>query len=134
MCMLGHVQLFATPWTTTTRVPLSMEFSRQEYWTGCHFLLQRIFPIQGLNPHLQSLLHWQVGVLPLSHLGGPPTKSRNILLKIGRLFYSLQILFTLVKVTQIFYQQFVFCFFTIQYQHFQLVWSIHLLFANSPPI
>ena len=31
---------------------------------GCHFLLQRIFPIQGSNP---CLLHWQVGSLPLSH-------------------------------------------------------------------
>ena len=26
---------------------------------GCHFLLQRIFPTKGLNPHLLSLLHWQ---------------------------------------------------------------------------
>ena len=30
----------------------------------CHFLLQGIFPIQGLNP---SLLYWQVDSLPLSH-------------------------------------------------------------------
>ena len=29
-----------------------MEFSRQEYWIGCHFLLQGIFPIQGSNPGL----------------------------------------------------------------------------------
>ena len=88
--MFGHVQLFATPWTTTHKAPLSMEFFRQEYWSGCHFLLQGIFPIQELNPHLQGLLHWQVGFLPRSHLGGPPTKSRNILLKISRL-YSLKI-------------------------------------------
>ena len=26
---------------------------------GCHFLLQRIFPTQGLNPRLPCLLHWQ---------------------------------------------------------------------------
>ena len=31
--------------------PLSMEFSRQEYWS-CHALLQGIFPTQGLNPGL----------------------------------------------------------------------------------
>ena len=30
----------------------------------CHFLLQGIFPTQGLNPHL---LHWQVVSLPMSH-------------------------------------------------------------------
>ena len=28
---------------------------------GCHFLLQGIFPTQGLNPHLLCLLYWQVG-------------------------------------------------------------------------
>ena len=32
----------------------------------CHFLLQRIFPIQGLKPYL---LHWQADSLPLYHLG-----------------------------------------------------------------
>ena len=31
--------------------PLSMGFSRQEYWSGLHFLLQGIFLTQGLNPH-----------------------------------------------------------------------------------
>ena len=31
---------------------------------GCHALLQRIFPTQGLNPHLSCLLHWQAGSLP----------------------------------------------------------------------
>ena len=36
---------------------------------NCHFILQRIFPTQGLNLHLLSLLHWQVDSLPLHHLG-----------------------------------------------------------------
>ena len=30
----------------------SMEFSRPEYWSGCHSLLQGIFPTQGSNPGL----------------------------------------------------------------------------------
>ena len=30
----SHVQLFATPWTVTCQAPLSMGFSRQEYWSG----------------------------------------------------------------------------------------------------
>ena len=39
--MLGHfssVRLFATPWTITHQVPLTMGFSKQEYWSGlpCH--------------------------------------------------------------------------------------------------
>ena len=31
---LSPVYLFATPWTVAHQVPLSMEFSRQEYWSG----------------------------------------------------------------------------------------------------
>ena len=31
---LSHVQLFATPWTVACQAPLSMGFSRQEYWNG----------------------------------------------------------------------------------------------------
>ena len=31
---LSRVQLLATPWTATYRAPLSMGFSRQEYWSG----------------------------------------------------------------------------------------------------
>ena len=37
----------------------------------CHALLQGIFLIQGLNPHLLCLLHWQVGSLPLVPPGKP---------------------------------------------------------------
>ena len=42
------------PWTVALQAPLSMEFSRQIYWSGCHFLLQSIFPTRGSNPHLLS--------------------------------------------------------------------------------
>ena len=31
------------------QAPLSLGFPRQEYWSGCHFLFQGIFPTQGLN-------------------------------------------------------------------------------------
>ena len=34
----------------TRQAPLSVGFSRQEYWSACHSLLQEIFPTQGLNP------------------------------------------------------------------------------------
>ena len=46
----GLVQLFATLWPVARQAPLSVGFSRQEYCRGgCRFLLQGIFPIQGLN-------------------------------------------------------------------------------------
>ena len=37
MCVLSRVQIFATPWTVALQAPLSMEFSRQEYWSGLPF-------------------------------------------------------------------------------------------------
>ena len=33
LCMLSHVWLFITPWTGAHQAYLSMEFSRQEYWS-----------------------------------------------------------------------------------------------------
>ena len=35
--MLNKVQLFTIPWTVAHQAPLSMEFSRQEYWSGLPF-------------------------------------------------------------------------------------------------
>ena len=44
-----------TPWTVAHQAPLSLGFSRQEYWRGLHALLQGIFPTQGSNLHLLCL-------------------------------------------------------------------------------
>ena len=33
-CLLSHVRLFVTLWTIAHQAPLSMGFSRQEYWSG----------------------------------------------------------------------------------------------------
>ena len=35
--LVTHVQFFAIPWTVAHQVPLSMDFSRQEYWSGFSF-------------------------------------------------------------------------------------------------
>ena len=42
-----------------------MGFSRQEYWSGCHFLFQGIFPTQGSN---LQLLHCKQFLYHMSHL------------------------------------------------------------------
>ena len=64
---LGISDSFMTPRTAAYQAPLSVGFSRKEYWNvGCHFLLQGIFLTQGWNLHL---LHWQEDSLPLSHQG-----------------------------------------------------------------
>ena len=44
----NHVQLFATPWTVVGQAPLSMKFSRQEYWNGLPF--PEDLPDLGLKP------------------------------------------------------------------------------------
>ena len=49
-CVLSRVQLFATLWTVAHPSPLSMEFSRQEYWSGWPFLLQGNLSHPGIEP------------------------------------------------------------------------------------
>ena len=41
---LSHVQLLATPWTAAHQAPLSMGFSRQEYWSGVPLWTRWQFP------------------------------------------------------------------------------------------
>ena len=53
ICMLSHfshVRLFVTVWTVAHQVPLSIGFSKQEYWSGLPGPPPGIFPTQGLNP------------------------------------------------------------------------------------
>ena len=75
VCVLSHVQIFVTPCTVAHQAPLSMEFSRQEYWNALPFSSPGDLP--GLNPYLLHLLHWQVGSLPLA----PPGKSKYLMVK-----------------------------------------------------
>ena len=58
------------------QAPLSMGFSRQEYWrVGCHALLQGIFPTQE---SILGLLHWQVDSLPSEPPGMPLVKNSGV--------------------------------------------------------
>ena len=69
--LLSHVQLFETPWTIACHGPMSMEFSRQEYWRRLPFPTLGDFPDSGLNLHLLGPLHDQVDSLSLHNLGNP---------------------------------------------------------------
>ena len=57
---------FATPWTVAHQVPLSLGFSRQEYWSGLPFPPPGDIPDPGIEP---CLLYWQANSFPLSYLG-----------------------------------------------------------------
>ena len=63
-CVLSRVRLFETPWTVARQTPLSMEFSRQESWSGLPFPSPGDIPDPGTEPvtptsptpHVVSLL------------------------------------------------------------------------------
>ena len=55
---------FATPWTVACQAPLSMRFSRQEYWSGLPFPSPGDLPDPGIKPgHCRQILYC------LSHQG-----------------------------------------------------------------
>ena len=48
--LLSHVQFFVTPWTVAYQVALSIEFSRQEYWSRLPFPTPVDLHNPGINP------------------------------------------------------------------------------------
>ena len=56
-CVLSHIsqQLFATPWTVAHQAPLSMGFSRQEYWSGLPCPPPEDLPDLGIEPTSPAL-------------------------------------------------------------------------------
>ena len=51
----SHVLLFATPWAVAYQAPPSMEFSRQEYWSGLLFPSPGDLPDPGIKPRSPAL-------------------------------------------------------------------------------
>ena len=66
----SHVRLFATLWTVTHQAPLSMGFSRQEYWSGLRCPSPGNLPDLRIEPTFLTYPALQVGSLPLV----PPRK------------------------------------------------------------
>ena len=67
--LLSHARLFATPWIVAcTKFLRPWDFQGKSTGVGCHFLLQGIFPTQGLNP---GLSHCRQTLYHLSHQGSP---------------------------------------------------------------
>ena len=46
----SHVRFFVTPWTVAHQAPLSIGFSRQEYWSGLPFPTPGDLPDPGIKP------------------------------------------------------------------------------------
>ena len=52
VCLLSHVQLFATPWSVAHQAALSMGFSSLEYWNGLPFPSPGNLPDPGNQIHV----------------------------------------------------------------------------------
>ena len=50
MCLVTSVRLCETLWTAALQAPLSMGFSRQEYWSGLPFPSRGDLPDPGIEP------------------------------------------------------------------------------------
>ena len=67
------------------QAPLSMEFSRQEYWSEGHSLLQGICLTQGLNPGVCAL---QADSLPSESPGKPALAIISMFITIKIIMHS----------------------------------------------
>ena len=53
--LLSNVQFFAIPWMVACQAPLTMEFSRKEYWSWLPFPIPGDFPDPGIKPPSPAL-------------------------------------------------------------------------------
>ena len=71
MCLFSSVQLFAIPWTVAHQAPLSMGFSRQEYWSEFPFPSPGDLPNPGIKP-MSLMSPAFAGGFPVAPPGKPP--------------------------------------------------------------
>ena len=65
----NRILLCVTPWTVACQAPLSMEFPRQEYWSGLSFPSPGYLPDRGIGPKSLTSPHWQLSSLPVAPSG-----------------------------------------------------------------
>ena len=75
----SHVELFVIPWTVACQAPLSMGFSRQEYWNGLPCPPPGFLPNRGIEPVAPAALVLQADSLQLSYLGSPVSTYQSII-------------------------------------------------------
>ena len=69
----SRVRFFVTPWTVACQAPLSMGFSRQEYWSGLPC------PSPGDLPDPGIKAHWRQALQPLSHQGSQDLLNQKLM-------------------------------------------------------
>ena len=126
MKSLSHVWLFATPWTEAHQAPPSMEFSKQEYWSGLPFPSPGDFPDPGSQGSNPGLPHCRQMLYHLSHQGIPTGIISRLTI------YSLDIL--LSQFGTVYCSSSNCCFLTgiqISQEEGKVVWYSHIL-KNFP--
>ena len=73
----------ATLWTVVCQAPLSMGFSRQEYWSGLSFPPPGDLPDPGIEPTSPATPASQVDSLLLTHRGSPDWFSKPLNCRVG---------------------------------------------------
>ena len=73
--LLSRVQLFVTPWTVAYQAPLSVGFSRQEYWSGLPFPSPGDLPNPEIEPGSSTL---QADALPSEPPGKPVDTMKSL--------------------------------------------------------
>ena len=79
----SRIRFFVTPWTVAHQAPLSMGFSRQEYWSGVPCPLPGDFRDPGVESRSPKSLTWQAGSLPVEPLGKPYKPVGSALIQCG---------------------------------------------------
>ena len=78
-CLPSHFSRvrLCDPWTVARQAPRSMEFSRQDYWSGLPCLPQGDLPDPGIEPVSPAAPELQEDSLPLSHRGSPSFRATD---------------------------------------------------------
>ena len=93
MKSLSRVRLFVTPWTVAYKAPLSMGFSRHEYWSGLPFPSPGDLPDPGIELGSPAL---QADALPSELPGKPPIICLVVIKPVGCVWdFSHEVIFKL---------------------------------------
>ena len=101
LVVLSRVQHIATLWTVAHQAALSMEFSRQEYWSGLPFSSSGDLPNPGMEPRSPTL---QVDFLPAEPQGKPKNTGVGSLFLLQQIFLTQELNQGLLHCRRILYQ------------------------------
>ena len=127
----NHVQLFATLWTVAHQAPLSMEFSRQEYWSQLSFPTPEDLPWPRDWTHVsciscigrQILYHWA----SWKALFLKDICRKTLLIYLSTLCWN-----NAISSTQSISQHWHYCLFLLLYSSIASIKTSHLIILTKP--